>query len=47
MIKKFNQVWANQTNLGKKFGLSAVDVGKILIEYELLYTSGPQMVHGN
>ena len=29
---KFNQIWSNQTNLGKKFGLSAIAVGKLLIE---------------
>jgi hypothetical protein len=28
--KKFNQVWSNQTNLGKRYGLSAIAVGKIL-----------------
>jgi len=32
---KFNQMWSNQTNLGKKFGLSAIAVGKLLIEAEL------------
>jgi len=35
MTKKFSQVWVNQTELGKKFGLSAVAIGKILIEHEL------------
>jgi hypothetical protein len=35
MTKKFSQIWVNQTELGKKFGLSAVSVGKILIEHEL------------
>ena len=30
--KKFNQIWSNQTNLGKKFGLSAIAIGKLLIE---------------
>ena len=35
MTKKFSQVWVNQTELGKKFGLSAMDIGKILIEQEL------------
>ena len=35
MAKKFNQIWINQTGLGKKFGLSAVQVGQILIEHEL------------
>jgi hypothetical protein len=29
---KFNQIWSNQTNLGKKFGLSAIAVGKLLTE---------------
>lgn len=30
--KKFNQIWSNQTNLGKKFGLSAIAIGKLLID---------------
>jgi hypothetical protein len=30
--KKFNQIWSSQTDLGKKFGLSAIAVGKLLIE---------------
>jgi hypothetical protein len=30
--KKFNQIWSNQTNLGKRFGLSAIAVGKILVK---------------
>ena len=30
--KKFNQMWSNQTDLGKKFGLSAIAVGKLLTE---------------
>jgi hypothetical protein len=29
--KKFNQVWSNQTELGKKFGISAIAVGKLLV----------------
>ena len=29
---KFNQMWSNQTNLGKKFGLSAIAVSKLLIQ---------------
>ena len=29
--KKFTQIWSNQTNLGKKFGLSAIAVGKLLV----------------
>ena len=33
--KKFNQIWSNQTDLGKKFGLSSIAVGKILIEHGL------------
>ena len=28
--QKFTDVWANQTNLGKQFGLSAVAMGKKL-----------------
>jgi hypothetical protein len=35
VTKKFNQVWINQTDLGKKFELSAVNIGKILIEHQL------------
>lgn len=35
IAKKFNQIWVNQTGLGKKFGLSAVQVGQILVEHEL------------
>ena len=30
--KKFNQIWSNQTNMGKKFSLSAIAVGKLLVE---------------
>jgi hypothetical protein len=30
--KKFNQIWSSQTDLGNKFGLSAIAVGKLLIE---------------
>ena len=30
--QKFKNNWSNQTGLGKKFGLSAIAVGKILIE---------------
>lgn len=30
--KKFAQMWSNQTNLGKKFGLSAIAIGKLLVE---------------
>lgn len=30
--KRFGDLWKNQTELGKKFGLSAIAVGKILTE---------------
>jgi hypothetical protein len=30
--KKFNQLWSNQTELGKRFGISAIAVGKLLID---------------
>jgi hypothetical protein len=30
--KKFKFVWSNQTDMGKKFGISAIAVGKLLIE---------------
>lgn len=33
--KKFNAIWSNQTNLGKSFGLSAIEIGKILKEHGL------------
>jgi hypothetical protein len=33
--QKFTDVWANQTNLGKQFGLSAVAMGKKLKELSL------------
>ena len=33
--KKFDQIWKNQTELGKKFGISAIAVGKILTEHGL------------
>jgi hypothetical protein len=29
---KFNQIWSNQTDIGKKFSLSAIAVGKLLIK---------------
>jgi len=32
---KFRDIWSNQTNLGKSFGLSAIAVGKILVEVGL------------
>jgi hypothetical protein len=33
--QKFTDVWANQTNLGKQFGLSAIAMGKKLKELGL------------
>ena len=33
--QKFTDVWANQTNLGKQFGLSAAAMGKKLKELNL------------
>ena len=33
--QKFTDVWANQTNLGKQFGLSAIAMGKKLKEMRL------------
>ncbi len=33
--QKFIDVWANQTNLGKQFGLSSVAMGKKLKELKL------------
>jgi hypothetical protein len=33
--KKFREIWSNQTELGKKFDISAIEVGKILIQYGL------------
>ena len=30
--RKFGQTWSNQTALGKKFGLTAIQVGQCLIE---------------
>jgi hypothetical protein len=30
--KKFSHTWSNQTELGKKFGISAIAVGKLLME---------------
>jgi hypothetical protein len=33
--KKFSQTWSNQTDLGKKFGISAIAVGKFLISVGL------------
>ncbi len=33
--RKFNDIWANQTDIGKLFGLSAIKVGEKLIEHGL------------
>lgn len=33
--KKFREIWSSQTELGKKFGISAIEVGKLLIQYGL------------
>ncbi len=33
--KKFSDIWVNQTNLGKHFGISSVAVGKKLMELGL------------
>lgn len=33
--KKFGQIWSNQTEIGKKFGISAIAVGKLLMEVGL------------
>ncbi len=30
--KKFHQIWSNQTDLGKKFGISAIAVGELLVK---------------
>lgn len=35
MAKKFRDMWTNQTELGKRFGISAIKVGKILIQHGL------------
>lgn len=35
MKKKFNQKWTNQTELGEQFGLSAINIGKIMVEHGL------------
>jgi hypothetical protein len=35
MNKKFAELWKNQTELGKRFGLSSIGVGKILSEHWL------------
>ena len=33
--RKFKDVWCNQTDIGKLFGLSAIKVGNLLIEHGL------------
>ena len=33
--KKFAKMWSNQTELGKKFNISAIAVGKLLMKYGL------------
>lgn len=33
--KSFRDTWKNQTELGKYFGISAIEVGKILMEHQL------------
>ena len=33
--KKFRRTWCNQTRLGEKFGLTAIEVGKILVAHGL------------
>lgn len=33
--RKFCQTWCTQTQLGQKYGLTAIEVGKILISYGL------------
>jgi hypothetical protein len=38
--QKFADVWANQTNLGKQFGLSAIAMGKKLKELGLRSEDG-------
>ena len=35
MAKKFKQIWTNQTKLGEGFGLSAIRIGRILVEHGL------------
>ena len=32
---QFNQEWCNQTELGKKFGISSIAIGKLLTEHGL------------
>lgn len=34
-LQNWSKLWSNQTDLGKKFGISAIAVGKILVEAEL------------
>ena len=33
--KKFRDVWGSQTDIGKRFGISAIKVGKILVQHDL------------
>lgn len=42
--QKFTDVWANQTNLGKQFGLSAIAMGKKLKELGLRGEDGKPTV---
>lgn len=32
---KFNKIWANQTEIGRQYGLSSIAVGKLLMEHGL------------
>lgn len=32
---RFRDTWSNQTDLGRKFGLSAIEIGKLLVEHGL------------
>jgi len=34
-VMRFRDKWSNQTDLGRKFGLSAIEIGKLLIDHEL------------
>jgi len=38
--QKFTDIWANQTHLGKQFGLSAIAMGKKLKELSLRAEDG-------
>ncbi len=33
--KKFKDIWMNQTEIGKYFNVSSIEIGKKLIEYDL------------